>query len=238
MSIINDVKIAFQSHNIKNSGGNISKKAFSAATGDKVAMLEIFSFFINGPKQIRDYIFFEKYSMFLKAVFLDDDDIRKLSEVFADNEERNDYARSIIQTIDDIDSLDKTKHIINLTRAVLGGFIKKPDYFRLINVVRRTMLEDLLYLNRNIKRTNLKNNIHIQFLERNYLVTQTVISGGDFNSDEDDNEFEFTQLAHMLDQFGLDYGNEEKYKYSVTINSLDTEPITRSKIVNVGSKFF
>lgn len=237
MNFIDNAALLLQSKEFKNNSKDFTKKLISASTGDIVATAEALHFILKSPMFFREQLFWEKFSMFLNGVFIGEEDKLKLSEIFADNEEKEEYSRRIIKVIDDIDSLEKTKIIINLTRSLLLEFINKSDYYRLINVVKLTMIEDLKYLNRNIRKTNLKNDIHIQFLEQNNLVIQTVISGGDFNNASDDNEYEFTQLAHMLDKFGLDYSNEEKYKYSEPINSLSSESIQRSKIINVGAKF-
>jgi len=116
-------------------------------------------------------------------------------------------------------------------------FISKSDYYRLCHAIRNTMEEDLHHLSQNIKKDHLKNNIHIEFLRQNGLTMQTVNSGGNFDTNEDDGEFEFTPLAHMLDKFGLDYENEQKYKYSNSIKTLSEQSIPVTNVGKVIAKF-
>ncbi|MCQ2017462.1 hypothetical protein [Clostridium butyricum] len=206
MDDINLLAKSNKSHSgLKSFGENLIK----AATGDVFAAKDIIKLIVSSPMLIRDFLFWEKFELFLKGVFLDNDDARKLSEIFADKEEKVEYSKRIIKIIDDLETDNKVESMIHLTRALLLKLIEKTEYYRLCNALRNTLQEDLKFLNENIEKTILKENIHIEFLLQNGLVRQTVIDGNG------DNEFEFTPLAHMLDKYGLDYGSEsKKYKYS------------------------
>lgn len=206
-NFIEDFKLVTQSKEMKDESKKFLENVIKAAMGDAFAAKDALKFISSSPFFIREALFWEKFTQYLNGVFSEKDNIRKLSEVFAENEEKSEYARRIIKVIDDLDSIAKVKYVINLTRALLMEHIEKPEYYRLCNVLRNTFEEDLQYLNQNIKKENLKDDIHIRFLQQNGLAEQTVITN------KGNNEFEFTPLAHMLDIYGLDYGNEEKYKY-------------------------
>lgn len=204
---IDDFKLVTESKEIKNESKSFLENVIKAATGDGFAAKDAFKFIVSSPFFIREALFWEKFTKYLNGVFLEKDDIRKLSAIFADNKEKDDYARRIIKVIDDLDSISKVKYVINLTRALLMEHIEKTEYYRLCNALRNTFEEDIQYLNQNIGEKNLKDDIHIRFLQQNGLAEQIVITS------EGNNEFEFTPLANMLDKYGLDYGNEKKYKY-------------------------
>lgn len=208
---------------------NFTKNVISAATGDIVAASEALKFIEKGPMFIRECLFWEKFTVFMDGVFLEDNDVRKLSEIFAEKEEQEEYARRIVKVIDDIDIRIKINYLINLTRALLAGLIVKTDYYRLINVVRNTLEEDLKYLSDKIGKKSLKANIHFEFLKQNGLAIQPIIS-------DDNEEYIFTSLAYMLDKYGLNY-NSEKYQYSVPDRSLSEEPTIVIKTSKIVAKF-
>ena len=212
MKIHEDVKLVIKSKENFNDGKDLLENALKA----------VLVYRVSAPGNIRDRLFWDKFSMFLEGVFLDENDSRKLAEIFVENEEREEYARKIIKIIDDIDSKVKVRYITNLTRALLANLIGKSDYYRCCNAIRNTLEDDLIYLSKNIEKEHLKNNIHIEFLKQNGLTVQTVIS--------DSGEFEFTSFAHMLDKFGLDYENGEKYEYSDSIEPLSNQLIINDKV--------
>ena len=211
---------------------NFTRNVIDAAMGDVIAAAGAMKFIFSSPMFIRECLFWEKFAMYIDGVFLDDDDIKKLSEIFADKEEKEEYSRRIIKVIDDIDLKVKVLYINNLTRSLLSGFIVKPDYFRLINVIKDTLEEDLQFVKKEIVSQHLKANIHFEFLKQNGLAIQTVIS--DQDSDDGD-EYKFTPLAHMLDQYGLSYGNE-RYQYSIPSKKLSEQPILIPKVGPIVAK--
>jgi hypothetical protein len=210
-----------------------TKNIINAASGDIVAAAEAMEFVLEFSMFIRECLFWEKFVMFMDGVFLEDDDIRKISEIFADKKEKEDYARRIIKVIDDIDIKVKITYIINLTRALLAGFITKADYYRLINAVKNTMEEDLRFLTRSIDQDHLTTNINFEFLRQNGLAIQLILSG---KGDDSGDEFVFTSLARMIDKYGLKYGNE-KYQYSTSKLSLSEQPVIQTKLGDVVARF-
>lgn len=207
MSFKDDIELLAKSNEFKNKNKKLIENLMKGVTGDLFAAKDALQYIISSPFFIREILFWDKFEMFTTGVFANDEDIRKLSEIFADNEDKEDYAKRIIKILDDIDINKKVKYLINLTRSLLDNFIEKSDYYRLCNALINTLDEDLQYINMNINTHNLKENLYINFLQQSGLVKQTVISSND-------NEFEFTRLAQLLDKYGLDFGNDLKYKYS------------------------
>lgn len=233
MKFLENAQVILDSHEFSEGVKDFTKNVIRAATGDIVAASEALKFIIKGPMYIRECLFWEKYAMFLNGVFLEDDDIRKISEIFAEKEEQEDYSRRIIKVIDDIDVKIKITYIINLTRALLAGFIVRQDYYRLINAVKNTLEEDLKFLSNTIGKEHLKANIHFEFLKQNGLAIQSIISD---DGSLDGDEYIFTPLARMLDQFALNYSNE-KYSYSILIKSLSEQSMPVTKAGKVVARF-
>ena len=217
MGFVDDIKRVLASAEFNDGRNEFFENSISAITGDLVALKKVAEFIIKSPIFIRECLFWEKFTLFLKGTFQEDDDPIKLAAVFSNNEEKEEYARRIISIIDSIDATTKVIYVVNLTRALLTGLICKTDYYRLCNAVRNNIEEDLLFLSQNINKKLTENNIQIEFLKNNGLIVQTIISG---NNDEDDEKYAFTPFAKMLDKFGLDYGNEKKYDYSVPTQGL------------------
>lgn len=233
MNFLEKAKLAMASEEFSEGINNFTKNIISAATGDVVAAAEALEFILKSPMFIRECLFWERFSMFLDGVFLDDNDIERLLETIGEKIEQENYARKIIKVIDDIDANAKIAYLINLTRALLAGYINKPDYFRLINAVKSTLDEDLVFLSNTIGLEHLKANIHFEFLKQNGLAIQYAISddgraGGD--------EYIFTPLAYALDQYGLNYENG-KYQYSISTKSLSEQPVPVTKAGSIAAKW-
>lgn len=220
MSFEEDVKLIVSSTEFTNYRTEIFENIINALTGDLIAFKKATELFIKSPMFIRECLFWDKFTMFLEGTFRDGDDKIKLSAVFADNQEKEEYARRILSIIDNIDTKSKVRYISNLTRALLLDLINRADYYRLCNAIRNTLEEDLMFLNSNVGKKLVKSNIHIDFLKQNGLMVQTLISSTSSGEAYDKEEYVFTPYAKMLDQFGLEYGNTDKYDYSAVEKSL------------------
>lgn len=212
---------------------DFTENLISAAAGDIVATAKAMKFIILSPMFFRECLFWEKFIMFMDGVFLEDDDITKLSEIFAGNDEKESYTRRIIKVIDDIDVKLKITYIINLTRSLLSGFIIKPDYYRLVYVIKDLLIEDLQYFAKTINEKDLIANIHIEFLKQNGLVIQSEISSYE---DISENKYIFTPLAIMLDMYGVNYDNG-KYEYSILTNNLSEQPVPVTRMGKIITRF-
>lgn len=209
MDFIKDMQIIKESNEVSTATKKFFENIGKAVLGDTSAAIDAAKILASSPFLIQQTLFWGKFTMFLEGVFIDDESIRKMSEIFVEHEERVDYSMRIIKIIDEIDTKTKTKFITNLTRSLLAKFITKTDYYRLCNIVRSTLEEDLNYVSKNIFKESVTNNMQIEFLRQSGLVVCTHEA-----SDNKDDIFKFTPLAKMLDMYGLDYENENKYRYS------------------------
>lgn len=204
-----------QSDELKNDGQDFVENTVSAIFGDPVAAVKALGFLFKSPVLIQNYIFWEKFSMYLDGILTDDEEIRKLSAVFAENEEREEYARRIISAVDKVETRNKVNFIINLTRSLTNQFISKPDYYCLLWCVVNTAYEDLCYLSKNIEKTKIEDNIHLRFLEIGGLATKEntpMFSEDEVSKDKLYYKYTFTPQAKWLDQYSLNYG-KENYHY-------------------------
>lgn len=237
MSFGEDVKLVVDSTEFTNYRTELFENIISALTGDLIAFKKATELFIKSPMFIRECLFWEKFKQFLEGTFREAEDRIKLSAVFADNEEREDYARRILSIIDNIDTKSKVRYISNLTRALLLGSINKLDYYRLCNAIRNTLEEDLIFLNSNLGKKFITINIHIDFLKQNGLMVQTLISSTSSGEAYDKEEYVFTPYAKMLDQFALDYGNTDKYDYSTVEKSLSQQTPPTTSVGKITATF-
>lgn len=215
MDLIKDMQIIKESSEVSTTTKKFFENIGKAVLGDTSAAIDAAKILVSSPFLIQQTLFWGRFTMFLEGVFIDDESIRKMSEIFVEHEERVDYSMRIIKIIDDIDTKTKTKFISNLTKSLLAKFITKTDYYRLCYIVRSTLEEDLNYVSKNIIKESVSNNMQIEFLRQGGLVVCTHEA-----SDSKDDIFKFTPLAKMLDMYGLDYENENKYRYSDRVDPL------------------
>ncbi len=62
----------------------------------------------------------------------------------------------MVMIIDKIDDNRKTEIHANLTRALMQEFLDINIFFRLVNVLNNTIYEDLIFLENNVRKHNLK----------------------------------------------------------------------------------
>ena len=119
MGFIEKARELLESKEFSEGVNDFTKNVICAATGDIVAVAEALMFILKSPMFIRECLFWERFAMFLDGIFLEEEDVEKLSQVFSEIEEKEDYARRVIKIIDNIETKDKVTYIINLTRALL-----------------------------------------------------------------------------------------------------------------------
>ena len=228
MMTVRDTWLALkQSNELKSDGQDFVENTVSAIFGDPVAAVKALGFLFKSPVLIQSYIFWEKFSMYLDDILTDDEEIRKLSAVFADNDEREEYARRVISTVDKIETRQKVRFIINLTRSLTNQFICKSDYYRFLWCIANTSYEDLRYLSDNIGRREIADNIHLRFLEMNGLATKEntpLFSEEEVSKDELYFKYTFTTQAEWLDKYSLNYGKEH-YHYVTGQAPLENEKL-------------
>ena len=201
---------------LKDEAKELLSNTISTLFGDPVAAVHAFQTIAKSPVIMRDCIFWGKYQMFLNGILEDDEDLRKLSAVFAENEDREEFSERILSAIDKIEAHGKIKYIIHLTISASNGFICKLDFYRLIWCIVNIPLEDLQYLSKILGRQYIFDNIHLRFLEKYCLVTREntpLISQRDIDSGTDYCKYHITDFAIVLDKYGLNYG-AEKYNYA------------------------
>ena len=184
--------------------------------GDPIAAGQALQTIINSPIIMRDCIFWGKFRMFLDGILEDDEDLKKLSAVFADNEDREEFSERILSAIGKIEFHEKIKYIVDLTISVSNEYICKSDYYRLIWCIVNIPLEDLQYLSKILGQQYLFDNIHLRFLEKYCLVTREntpQFSKEEIDSGKDYCKYHITDFAIVLDKYGLNYG-AEKYNYA------------------------
>lgn len=120
---------------------------------------------------IRDAIFWENFQKYLSRLY-DIDDAgsinnkcnEKLANLLAaqspndkagyegDPERLHENAKRIVKLIDDAGTIQKSIYYANLTRALVGEFINRAQFFKLCNCVRNLTDEDLDYLAEDIQK--------------------------------------------------------------------------------------
>lgn len=181
---------------------------------------------------LRDQFLLEKFKMFLEGVNNDQLEQMKISEFFVEQEERREYFQIILKTLDDIETDEKIRYLINLTRALLHEFISKDDYFRLVNCIRVLLVQDLRFLKGKIDVNYLSNNPNVDALLQVGLMYQSEFAGPTPGAT---NKYKFTQLAIYLDKFGISF-EDEKYSYTRKIEEL-SETSHQAMINTLGFRY-
>lgn len=218
MSVKNTWIDCSNSDELKDTGKEFIVDTVCALFGDPIAAIMAVKSIFHSPMLIQNFIFWGKYRMFMDGILTDDGAIRKLSEIFADNEEKIEFAERVISTIDKIETKQKALYISNLTRALCSCFICKEDYYRLLWCIVNVPFEDLLYLSGKIDNTLIYDNIHLRFLEKSNLVTKDntpIFTKPQIEQGKNCHKYTFTDFARILDQYALSY---ESKKYNYTIN--------------------
>lgn len=204
MKFIENAKKLLSTGTVREKSTNMLEDAIATILGDPIAFVKMMKSMIDSPVFIRDTLFWENFSLFLDGVYIESEDIRKLSARLAEQGGSSENAKRIIRIVDDLDSKLKVEFVINLTRSFMLGLIEKRDYFRILKIIQNTIEEDLIFLKANLSKGEIAENNLSEEFERNGIMYIT-----------EEGNYAYSELAFFLDKYALSYG-DEKYKYNGT----------------------
>lgn len=175
---INDAIVLFKSDSISNSIDEIKTNIIS----DSVNLLpmvysQTLLSIIKTVTDIPSMIFWSKMERFLRGlnVLSFEERIKFYNKL--SNDDFSVFMKRIVLMINEIDDEGKVIIFVNLTRALMLEQLELDRYFRLIHCVKNTLLEDLKYLNENVRMQELGMNINTISLSQSGLAYQSLIDG-------------------------------------------------------------
>ena len=190
---------------VKEASKDLLGDTIDAAMGNPASAGKVLIALAKAPFFIRERMFWDKMSVFLDGVYLDEKDCAKLRAKLTEKGKSRDNALRLIAYIDRSETEKKIKYLINATRCLLVDFIDRPMYFRICHAITHTLDEDLIFLGEHIGEEDIAYNAYVQGLVTTGLMTQTVFDG---NGEQ---EYSFTTLAELVDRYAINYDNTEKY---------------------------
>lgn len=166
-------------------------------SGDVIAIGNLLRELVGSPYFIREEIFWQNFIEYLDNACDDEDDLRKLSEVLAEDGNSNENAKRLLKIIDDIGTRRKAIYISNLTRACCQHLIDRGKFFKLSQCIVRLTDEDLAFLCDNISKKKVETDEEYIDDFRNCGLMKEVDGG-----------FVYTKRAFELKKYSLWYGHE------------------------------
>lgn len=129
----------------------------------------------------------------------------RFSSKYIDGNE-NEFAEKLLIIIEKLDDLSKANILANLFRSLSDETIDINMFMRLSNALANTLIEDLLFLEKNDDKTRLEYNCHSDTLLNNgyYRRSRALFPG---SGDSKDFACEVTALGKKMVQCGLRYHN-------------------------------
>lgn len=184
------------------------ESAIGVLTGDNTAPIKFIKVLWSLPTTVKDAIYIEKFRAFLKGVYKEKQDSIKLCEkLFSDDKTKRSNAMRIVQIIDKAENEDCLQFIINATTALLLDLINVDMYYRICMTITDTLYEDLLFLKRNVFKTEaIKGNYSVHGLSRSGLM---ILAGIDGNADINEQEYFISQFGRDVDHYAISFEDEE-----------------------------
>lgn len=171
--------------------------ASALLSGDFVSVGKLIKALVGSPYFIREEIFWDNFIEYLDNVCYDEDGLRKLSEMLADDGNSDENAKRLIKIIDDVGTREKTVYISNLTRACCQHLIDRSKFFKLSQCIIRLTDEDLIFLCNNISGKKVETDEEYIDDFRNCGLLKEVDGG-----------FVYTKRAFELKKYSLWYGHD------------------------------
>lgn len=184
------------SNEIREKGkGLLENLAVALVSGDIIAIGNLFKDIVGNPYFIKEEIFWQNFIEYLDNTCDDEDDLRKLSEMLAEDGNSNENAKRLLKLIDDIGTRRKAIYISNLTRACCQHLIDRNKFFKLSQCIVRLTDEDLIFLCDNISKKKIETDEEYIDDFRNCGLMKEVDGG-----------FVYTKRAFELKKYSLWYG--------------------------------
>lgn len=173
-----------------------------AITGNGISAVQFLMKTKEIVSSIRDVMFYNKIDVFINELETKNTDKRKMGELLAKSDYKEEYGFVLLKYIDDFESTEKGKFLAYLLDALSKEFISVRDCFIYARLLKDISLSGLLFIKSNISNRVFKDDIIFKELQRYNLV---------YEANEGGYAFEYT--AYYLDKYALSYCNE-KYKYN------------------------
>lgn len=212
MNFIEKAKKLVSLNKIADNSVDFFSDAISGLLGDPVSIGKIIYTLTKFPFFVRDRIFWTKYECFLSGLYASDEDRATFCAKLNEEGKGQENAIRILDCVDYIDTEQKVKYIINASRSVSANFISLTDYFRICNVIKSNIQEDLQFLSDNIEKKDLDYSQPVQSLLSTGLMFQSVVDG---NGGQ---KYSFTPLAEMVDRFAVSFDDVNRYPNPISEN--------------------
>lgn len=175
-------------------------------------MCKAWKLLLKMPFSFREQLFLNRFYDFLNGVYLSQEDCIKLSaKLFGNKSDKRRNGMRLFEYIGKIDTEDCLQFMINATRSLLLNLIDVSDYFRIVKAITETLYEDLNFLSENIvKDIYFKGNTQILALARSGLMIE---AGIDANEDVESQNYIFTKLGMLVDQYAVSFENLKRYEW-------------------------
>ena len=214
------IRNLFKSDEIKEKGKSTLENLSEALLGgDFIVIGKLLRDLIGGPFFIREEIFWQNFIEYLDNACYDEDDLRKLSEMLAEDGNSDENAKRLIKIIDDVGTRKKALYISNLTRACCMHLIERSKFFKLSQCIVRLTDEDLTFLCDNISRKKVETDEEYIDDFRNCGLMKEVDGG-----------FVYTKRAFELKKYSL------WYEHDVEIPEIPERQIIKSATTNIDFK--
>ena len=169
----------------------------------------------NTPMYFKEAWYWTKFYMFITGLKNIKDNypesIRLSTALFSDVNNKKKNGTRLLMELEKIDVIEKMDYFLNATRVLLLGRIDNIMYFRFINIISSTIVEDLEFISENANKDLIyKGNIQVSALEHSGLMVQI---GVDANENAEEQDYVITKLGKYLDYYVLSIDNDEKRKW-------------------------
>lgn len=189
--------------------------------GDVTSAGQLVNKILETSLNFRDKILMRNFFNYILAIDKSlEQGVKLLVKLFPDDEKGKKNAEKIVLILDRIDNEEKLKYIANATKSCVYQDITVEEFFRIIKIIDNSYFYDLVFLSNNItKKCTFKGNITVHALANLGLMMQC---GIDCNESIERQNYAFTELGMLLDQYALSYDNDERQRFYAREHTSET----------------
>lgn len=206
MGVFDDAKGILTDPEIQGGTLDVIGDMVSGLDGNVLSIGKLIITFRNNPTLIQEKIFWRKYERFLRGIEATEEERAHFCRKLSENGRKEKNAYRLLQVINNAETLEKIDFLVNASRSYAVDFINRTEYFRMCDMITKTLYEDLIFLKENIQKDELyQYDDTVQGLLNVGLMRASVMDAtfGD--------RFVFTPFAKELDRFSLSYNDVNRY---------------------------
>jgi len=177
----------------------------SALNGDPGAITKITCTLASTPFLLREKMLWRKFELFLNGISVSQNSLAEFRRKLTEEGKEDDNPYRLLEAIDRCDTKRKIDYLISASICFTAGTIDSPAFFRMVQIIKVCLQEDLEFAAQNIKNKGQEYEINANVLGLvNCGLMHQISYGGP-------PAYVFTEFAEIMDEYCLNHEDTNRF---------------------------